>query len=562
MNPQHLPRWARTPWTKAVAVAATGVLTLGAVAACTPDVATSTNADSASTSAVSATSSVGKTAAEVLAENLDASETVALTESIADAADAVAIDLGSPTAADGVEVDGDTVTITAPGTYVLSGTLAGQVTVDSSDDGVVRLVLDGADITSSTGAAIDVRDADQVSVVLADGSTNRLEDADEYAESDEDNAANAALYSTADLAISGSGALEVVGNANDGITGKDGLVVAGGDITVTAADDAVRGKDYLVVSGGTLDLTAGGDGLKSDADDDATAGYVALLGGEVTVAAGSDGVQGFTDVAIVDGTLTVTESEEGIEAAVIAVSGGDVDLTSTDDALNATVKEAEDETPEESEGGGAMAVQEGASLTITGGTVHAVAGTDGLDSNGVVEISGGTTVVEAAGSGSADSGQMMGGGGEGAIDANGSVNISGGTVVTSGNATTGSVEVSNGWASFEPSVAAGATVEIAAADGSVLATVELTRETSAVGFTADGLVAGEEYTVLVDGEEVGTATAEAELAGGMGGGPGGRGQAPTDGQMPGGGNPPEGGTPPEDGQMPGAATDGTTSGNA
>src|SRR5690606_28538645 len=101
---------------------------------------------------------------------------------------------------------------------------------------------------------------------------------------------NAALYSTADLTITGTGALEVHGNANDGITSKDGLVIESGTITVDAVDDAVRGKDYVVVSGGTLDLTAGGDGIKSDNDEDAALGYVYVADGDVTVTAGDDGI--------------------------------------------------------------------------------------------------------------------------------------------------------------------------------------------------------------------------------------------------------------------------------
>ena len=71
------------------------------------------------------------------------------------------------------------------------------------------------------------------------------------------------------------------GNGNDGITGKDGLVIEGGTITVTAADDGIRGKDYLVVNDGTIAVTAQGDGLKSDNEQDSEEGYVAVNGGNV-----------------------------------------------------------------------------------------------------------------------------------------------------------------------------------------------------------------------------------------------------------------------------------------
>ena len=151
----------------------------------------------------------------------------------------------------------------------------------------MRLVLDGADITSSTGSAIAVTQADDVSVVLADGSSNSLTDASTYEDTSED-APNAALFSSDAMVISGTGALSVTGRSNDGIASKDGLVIASGDITVTAVDDGVRGKDFLVVTGGTLDVDATGDGLKADNEDGTNedgeaVGYVALLGGEVTV---------------------------------------------------------------------------------------------------------------------------------------------------------------------------------------------------------------------------------------------------------------------------------------
>ena len=59
--------------------------------------------------------------------------------------------------------DGD-VTITQPGTYLLSGTLdGGRVTVDvSGEEDKVQLVLGGVSIYSEGGAAICVLNADKV----------------------------------------------------------------------------------------------------------------------------------------------------------------------------------------------------------------------------------------------------------------------------------------------------------------------------------------------------------------------------------------------------------------
>ena len=81
-------------------------------------------------------------------------------------------------------------------------------------------------------------------MVLAEGTTNTLADGSSYADTGED-AATAALYSSDTLAITGTGSLDVTGSYKDGISSKNGLVIAGGPtITVNAADDGVRGKDY------------------------------------------------------------------------------------------------------------------------------------------------------------------------------------------------------------------------------------------------------------------------------------------------------------------------------
>ena len=269
-------------------------------------------ADAASpdTASATTTSDANVTVEQAMAANT-APDDVDLTASD----DEVAIDLDAPVAADGVTVDGSTITITAAGTYRLSGTLAdGSVVVSTTDDGGVHLILDDASIGSSTTSPLQVLDADQV-VVRLEGE-NVLTDTTAYADTDE---ASAALFSSADLTITGDGSLTVDGNANDGIAAKDGLVIAGGTITVDAVDDGIRGKDYLVVTDGTLDITAGGDGLKSDNDEDETLGYVEITGGSVDVTAGDDGIAAQTDAILADGIVSI-------------VAGGGHDATVTDDA--------------------------------------------------------------------------------------------------------------------------------------------------------------------------------------------------------------------------------------
>nr|WP_246227599.1 carbohydrate-binding domain-containing protein [Propioniciclava coleopterorum] len=115
--------------------------------------------------------------------------------------------LGDTAVADGegVTVDGANVTITAPGTYVLTGRLSGQVVVAADAEGQVTLLLSDASIASATGAALVVSKADAVAVVLADGTSNSLASAAEYATATGEDAPNAALFSMADLTIGARG---------------------------------------------------------------------------------------------------------------------------------------------------------------------------------------------------------------------------------------------------------------------------------------------------------------------------------------------------------------------
>ena len=137
---------------------------------------------------------------------------------------------GASTVADSgsgaVKVDGDTVTITAAGTYRLTGALTdGKVVVAAGEEDVLRVILDGVTLASSAGSPMVVQSANEAILFLEEGSTNSIKDAATYTDQGTD-APNAALYSMADLTIAGPGSLEVDGRYNDGIASKDGLVLA------------------------------------------------------------------------------------------------------------------------------------------------------------------------------------------------------------------------------------------------------------------------------------------------------------------------------------------------
>lgn len=543
-------------WLTVTTVVLGGALLAGCTAV--PGTAASTSTSTADANPVSAdtVAFTGDLSPEsVLAENADITTVNDDEWSEADAVD-IALDGDTATSSgEGVTVDGATVTITAAGVYRVSGQLDGQIIVEAPDDALVVLILDGADIAADGGAAIDVRTADDVAISLAAGSRNTVSDAASYPD---DAAANAAIHADTDLTITGSGALSVSGNGNDGITSTDDLVVLSGSITVTAADDALRGKDALAVEGGTLALTAtGGDGLKSDQEDDATRGNIVISGGTIDVTAGDDGVQAQADtvitggdvtvsiaddgitgeqvVSIGGGSVTVAESLEGIEAAAVGIGGGTVSVTASDDGINGSGATTSTESTDASDavqgggmpGGGEFA-DTGERVEISGGDVTIDAEGDGLDSNGSLTISGGIVTVY----GPTNSGN-------GALDANGDLTITGGTVLALGS---GGMEQApgatstQGWVMLSATLEAGQEAEIVDDLGAVVGTLTAAKSAGAVIFSSAEVEVGVTYEIVIDGSSAGTAVAgEAAAtqgpggAGGAGGGfsgPGGGGQPP------------------------------------
>lgn len=264
-----------------------------------------------------------------------------------DTSSETAIDLSNLAATDGVTVEDGTLTITKAGTYKLSGEYQGQIKVKTADSDAVRLVLDNANITNSSGAALNVVNADEVILYSASGTTNTISDGADYTATGEDDP-DAVVYSKADLTIAGEGTLKVNGNHEDGIHTSDGLVIASGTLEVNAANTGIKGKDYVDILGGTINVTAQQDGIKSTNDTDEGKGWTRLSNGTVTVNAGDDGFKASRVVEISGGSLTVEQSDEGIEAQYINVSGGDVNVTSADDGMNASLKTSDSESTDSS----------------------------------------------------------------------------------------------------------------------------------------------------------------------------------------------------------------------
>ncbi|MDR3209457.1 MAG: carbohydrate-binding domain-containing protein, partial [Oscillospiraceae bacterium] len=219
----------------------------------------------------------------------------------------------------GANADGSVVTISAAGTYVVSGTLAdGQIAVAATNADTVRLVLDGASVTNKRGAAIYASQCDKLIITLADGTENAVTDGgDGFAYADEaEQEPNAALFSKDDLTINGTGSLTVNAGFNNGIGTKDDLLIVSGSFNVTAANNGLRGNDSVTVLGGGFTIRADGDGIQSSNAEDAEKGVVELQGGTFTVTAANDGIQAANALVIFGGSFDITTGGGSANAPV------------------------------------------------------------------------------------------------------------------------------------------------------------------------------------------------------------------------------------------------------
>ena len=276
---------------------------------------------------------------------------------------------------------GEDITISEEGVYVISGTATDcTITVDADSAAKVQLVLDGVNITNADAPAIYVLSADKVFVTTASGSSNELTTTGEFAAIGDVTNIDGVIFAKDDLVLNGQGTLTINSSAS-GVVGKDDVKITGGTYNITATEHGIQGKDSVAIADGTFNITAGTDAIHAKNDEDLTLGYAYIAGGTFNLNGASDGIEGYAVVQIDGGVITI-DSQEGIEGTYIQINGGTIDVTATDDGINASDKSSEYDIV----------------LEINGGDVSvnmASGDTDALDSNGSLFITGGTVNITA-----------------------------------------------------------------------------------------------------------------------------------------------------------------------
>lgn len=236
----------------------------------------------------------------------------------------------------GAAAEGSTVTISTAGTYIVSGNLTdGSITVTTSENDKIQIVLNGVKIACSSGPAIDVQSADKCFITLAEGTQNSLSDGSAFTSED----ANACIYATCDLTINGSGSLDVSGNYCHGVFSKDDLAVYGGSINVSAVEDGLNGKDSVKIGAGDISIDSGADGVKSSKSTNPEKGFVYVSGGSLSIDAEDDGIQAKTYLCIAGGSIEIDAADDALHSDLEgALNGGSTSVRSGDDAFHCETK--------------------------------------------------------------------------------------------------------------------------------------------------------------------------------------------------------------------------------
>ena len=231
---------------------------------------------------------------------------------------------------------------------------------------------------------------------------------------------------------------------NPDTTSLGNVTISGGTLTLNATEDGVQADGDLTISGGTFHVKTNGGHTTALTDDSASCkgfkagGALTVTGGTLTVDSADDALHASTDVTISGGTLTlatgddgvhadndlvidakgasstttpkisITASYEGLEGTTVNVYSGDIDVVASDDGVNAASSQLGERSDKYA-------------INIAGGDLYIDAGSDGLDSNNDINITGGKVEVYGADA-------MM----DAAIDYDGTFTLSGGTLFGAG----------------------------------------------------------------------------------------------------------------------------------
>lgn len=263
--------------------------------------------------------------------------------------------------------------------YAIEGSSTnGSLTINGTYK--LSVMLNGVNLTSNQGAAINIQCGKRINLIMKDGSTNTLAD---YAAGEQ----KACLYTKGHFEIEGNGTLNVTGNANHAIASKEYLQIKKSVKAINikkAANDAIHVGQFFQMNGGevTIDENTLNDGIQVEYEtddndqivaDEENTGSVIIKAGTINITVNSaedaKGVKAEGDVTISGGTINIeakSNGSRGIQAdgnMTIGEESGTTTITIAATGKKCTVPE-DSEDPHKCWG-----IKVDGELTINAGTV-------------------------------------------------------------------------------------------------------------------------------------------------------------------------------------------------
>ena len=206
--------------------------------------------------------------------------------------------------------------ITSAGSYTLTGTINGSILIDAPSDSDVELILDNVTITSNFNSPIYCKNANELKIKLVNNNIINDSRPQLNSASEDETQGKGTIYSKSDLKFVGSGSLVINANYNNGIHSTDDIKFKNtGRIDISSYNHSIKGNDSVSIESGTFNITSiNGSGIKTEKTSISSKGnqkgYISITGGDIQINSKEDAIEAAFDVTIENNpSITINTSK-------------------------------------------------------------------------------------------------------------------------------------------------------------------------------------------------------------------------------------------------------------